>query len=799
MTEIFLDRDAMALFEAMLEAAPIDPEAWIAEQAGDRRELAARTLALLAADRIAILRTGGAVDTIEEPPPPETLGGYRLIEKIGHGGMGSVYRAQRERGDFAHYAAVKIIKPGLLSERLVDRFRRERQTLAQLSHPNIAQLFDGGETEDGSPYIIMEYIDGQPLLEWTAERASTRKAKTGLFLQICGAVAFAHRNLIVHRDITPSNVLVTRDGLVKLIDFGIARAVEAGEAVERRDAAPSLQSLSLTPGYAAPERMTGAEATTLADIYSLGKLLAKLMEGETADTELAAIIARATAPAPQDRYGTVEKLAADIEAWRDGRPVAAHGLTTGYVFGKFIGRHSLATGAVVAVLVLLVGAFAATAISYVRAETARAAEAKRFEDVRALAHYLVFDLNDRLRGVPGNTAARADLAARAQTYLEALEKTSDASQDLRLETAQGFIRLAEIQGSPLDRNLGEGKLARKNLDSARALLADLRADAGDTPDIAIAEGRLEGVAALSIFYHDGAEDAAADMLAKAEAAMARVPAEARDEAWRMTAIDISRARMDFHSSNEQTVELKAAVDKHDAMVAGWPADLQGSDIAVVQRAYADYYRGVSLEMSDDDAGALPPLIDAYRGFVAAEKKKPNDPDLLYWIGWAGAEVYAVGSRLDREEEFAPLFEVSVAAAEKLVAIQDLDESSRVLRVAVAETWAQHLSNVGRHAEAIAQQQAIVDDRLKAFEDYNGPDGGTGADVGWSEMILGLLARKAGDRALTCSTWEKANAHFTPVEQAGRLIEFHAGFLPGLRKNLELCRAGKPLADFGPLR
>ena len=446
MTDVSLDRDALKLFEDFLEAAPAEPETWLATHTSGRPDLLARVNRFIEAERTIVLQTGGAVEALDDEPAPTRLAGYLITERIGAGGMGSVYLAKRDRGDFEHMAAIKVIRPGLLSQRLVDRFRRERQILAQLCHPNIAQLFDGGETEDGSPYIIMEYVEGQPLLAWADDAKASKTERIDKLLQACAAVSFAHANLIVHRDITPSNVLVTSAGVAKLIDFGIARPAGASDApAPAPTGAPSLHTLSLTPGYAAPERMTGAEPTTAADIYSLGKLAEKLLETFRAEPELGAIVARATAQAPADRYPSVELMAADIRNWRDGYPVAAFRGGRGYAFRKFVGRHKRAAVAVTAGVVLVLGAFAGTAVAFVLADGARAAEARRFEDVRALAHYLLFDLNEQLRSVPGNTTARADLAAKAQSYLDALVTTPNASRALRLEP--GFCLSSRMEHS----------------------------------------------------------------------------------------------------------------------------------------------------------------------------------------------------------------------------------------------------------------------------------------------------------------------------------------------------------------
>ncbi len=794
MTDVSLDRDALKLFEDFLEAAPAEPDAWLATRTTGRPELLARVTRFIDAERTIILHTGGAVEALEEETPPTRLAGYLIIERIGAGGMGSVYLAKRDRGDFEHLAAIKVIRPGLLSQRLVERFRRERQILAQLRHPNIAQLFDGGETEDGSPYIIMEYVEGRPLLAWADETKAGKPDKIDKLLQACAAVSFAHANLIVHRDITPSNVLVTQAGVVKLIDFGIARPAGVVDIpAPAPSGAPSLHTLSLTPGYAAPERMTGAEPTTAADIYSLGKLAENLLQTDMADPELSAILARATAQKPEDRYASVERMAADIRNWRDGYPVAAFKGGRGYAFRKFIGRHKRAAIAVASGVVLVLGAFAGTAVAFVLADSARAAEARRFEDVRALAHYLLFDLNEQLRSVAGNTAARADVAARAQSYLDALEKTPGASRALRLETAQGLVKLAEIQNSPLDRNLGQTDAAKGNLERARGILAELRKQA-DAPEIAVTEGKIAAITSLIAFYKDADAKASEAEVAAGEAALARVAEADRTQAWRLAQRDLSRAQIDRYSGDEKFEELVTASDRHDALVNAWPAGERDGDQAAIEHAFAKYNRGLGWAMNGDNAKGYPEMRAAHDELVAAEKKAPGDPDLLYYIGWAGGDGYAAAAGADKAEEGAYLLVSARSAVGRLVAIEDRDESARVLNDTIGEAYAQYLRTMGRYAEAIAEQQKIVEARL-AREDETS----SGAEVAWSQMILGMIARDSSERDLACKSFTSAEARFSKADAAGRLIAFQQAFLPGLRHSVDLCRRGRPLSEFKPLR
>lgn len=796
MTNVSLEREALALFENFLEAEPADPEAWLAARVGGREDLLARVRRFIAAELEVTLRTGGAVASMgEEPPAPQRLAGYVITERIGSGGMGSVYLARRDRGDFDHIAAVKVIRPGLLSERLIDRFRRERQILAQLRHPNIAQLFDGGSTEDGSPYIIMEYVEGRPLLAWAEETGATRVQRVDMLLQACAAVSFAHANLIVHRDITPSNIMVTHNGVAKLIDFGIARPKGVGDAsVAPSTGSGSLHTLSLTPGYAAPERMSGAEPTTAADIYSLGKLSQKLLDADAGNSELTAVLSKATAQAPEDRYASVDLFAADLKAWRDGRPVSAYGGGAGYAFRKFLKRHRIAATATALGILLLTGAFVATGIAWFRADRARAAEAQRFDDVRQLANYMLFELDEQLRSVPGNTQARAQVAAKAQGYLDALSQSGVQDHDLKVEVIRGLVKLAEVQGSPLQRNLGSDLSAKANLERAAVMLEDVRKTSGDAPVIAVTEARIDAILSLISFYNDTEPEKAANLVAAGRSALERVGVDARDRSWREAEINLNRADIERFGGNSEFEALIAAADRHVALVDGWPADEQASTAAEIERAWALYNRGLAWSFMEREAEGYPAMREALSVFMAAEKNDPGNPDLLYQIGWIGADAYSAAARIDRHVEAeAELFSAQ-EAAQRLIAIADKDDSADVLAYMVAETYSQHLGNVGRFDEAITEQKRILASRIADMDETS-----SGAHAGWSELILGQIARQAGDRALACQSYAGAEARFAKADAAGRLIAFHQEFLPGLRRFIGYCQDGRPLKDFGALR
>jgi eukaryotic-like serine/threonine-protein kinase len=477
-----LERRVLDLFQVLLDLPPGERVVWVEAHSEIDSPLRTRLMAMLAGDRLANMRTGGAGDMIDDERLPERIGAYRITGLIGQGGMGAVYRGERMTGDFDHVAAIKLIRPGALSDALVERFQRERQTLASLSHPNIARLFDGGATHKGDPYIVMEYVDGVSLGTWIEKGAASTMERTALFLDICSAVGFAHQNLIVHRDITPSNVLVANDGTAKLIDFGIARApvTDLDAALSTRK---SLAGLSLTPGYAAPERVAGEAATTLSDVYSLGILLDRLLKDD-ADADLAAIIAQASAADAAERYPSVDAFADDVKAWRDGGVVSARQGGRRYAVGKFVARHRFSAVASALAIVLLIGALVTTLVANTRAEAARHDAEARFAQTRSIAKTLLFETFDEISNTPGSTKARAILARTGLRYLDALAGAKNVPFDLRIETGRGYARLAEVMGSGQESQFGKFDDANRLLEKSEAILKPIFATAQTNPTAA---------------------------------------------------------------------------------------------------------------------------------------------------------------------------------------------------------------------------------------------------------------------------------------------------------------------------
>ena len=240
------------------------------------------------------------------------LEGYELIREIGRGGMGSVYLAERSDGAYRKQVAIKIVHAEKNSSEILERFRRERQILASLDHPNIARLLDGGSTEEGLPYFVMELVDGQPIHRWCDERKLNVGQRLELFRSVCAAVQYAHQRLVVHRDLKPGNILVTADGTVKLLDFGIAKLLDTAN---KGDLAATITMIQLmTPEYASPEQVKGEAITTLTDVYSLGVVLYELLTGHrpyhllsAAMHEIARVISEEEPTRPSDIVSTTEE------------------------------------------------------------------------------------------------------------------------------------------------------------------------------------------------------------------------------------------------------------------------------------------------------------------------------------------------------------------------------------------------------------------------------------------------------------------------------------------------------------
>ncbi|XOV82895.1 MAG: serine/threonine protein kinase [bacterium] len=378
-----LETRALAIFEQALNWPAEIREQKLLERCDHDPALLARVRQLLTADS-ATQGFGTNSTLVMSNSPPEHIGPYRLTNMIGRGGMGVVYGAQRISGGFSQSVAIKLFNhtgDPATAEAFANRFRSEQEILAALRHPNIAQLFDGGSLDDGTAYIVMELIEGLPITEFVSTLDTD--AKLTLFRKVCEAVQAAHQQLVVHRDIKPSNVLVQADGEPKLLDFGIAKVLQA----DSQQAKQTMDFAALTPRYAAPEQVNGEHITTATDVYALGVLLYTLVTGrgpydvreaspatlistittadpipfaehpESADLprDLELIIGKAMQKEPGRRYQTAQDLADDLERLQTHRPINARPDSRGYRFNRFIRRNLIAASLTVVAVLSMIG------------------------------------------------------------------------------------------------------------------------------------------------------------------------------------------------------------------------------------------------------------------------------------------------------------------------------------------------------------------------------------------------------------------------------------------------------------
>lgn len=399
----------------------------------------------------------------------ERVDNYKIVREIGRGGMGAVYLAERVDGLFEHRVALKAIKRGMDTDAILKRFVMERQILAGLDHPNIARLLDGGTTDDGLPYFVMEYVEGLPVDKFCEEKNLNLTERLKLFRQICDAVSYAHQNLVVHRDLKPSNILVTKDCKPKLLDFGIAKLLHTESDGETK--ATETVARMLTPEYASPEQFAGDKITTQSDVYSLGVLLHKLVfgnaeksvtgtktktsSGRTFDKDLRAILETSRHIEPARRYKSVEAFSEDIRRLLEGLPVLAQRDSFFYRTTKYVQRNAAAVS--LSSLAILALIFAA-GFSIRQARKANAAQSRaerRFNDVRKLANNVLFVYHDAIENLPNSTEVREKMLKDSLEYLDSLSSEAANDKELLRELGTAYEKIGTIQGNSYFANLND--------------------------------------------------------------------------------------------------------------------------------------------------------------------------------------------------------------------------------------------------------------------------------------------------------------------------------------------------------
>ncbi len=681
-----------------------------------------------------------------EHASPERIGVFRVTGLLGEGRRGAVYRGERDDGMFSQTVAIKLMPAGLAAESAVALFASERRIRAKLHHPNIAELLDGGVDQRGAAYIVMEFIDGVPITQFAATHSLEPTQKLALFRSACMAVQHAHQHLVPHGDLKPSNIRVSRAGMVKLLDFGLSSLLE------------------------------GDAATTSSDVCSLGEVLRELLGQRTLrDADLRAIVGKATSARPDERYSTVPALIDDIDRYLDSRPVGARPATWRYVAARMIARYRwTVAGLATALLAMVIGGIVATVL-YFRAEHLRSQANTRFDDVRQLANFMLFDLYDQMGRVPGSVDVRRELADRGKTYLETLAAIPGAPPDVTLEAAEGYARLAEVLGAPGSFHLGQPQEAKQNLAVAESMLRQMRARQPERDDIAVALAHVLLLRA-SIVSSVDFDAAGAMSLAEAarklcEGALARDPANVEAMLWRWTSQNTLANALGWQNRMAEVIKLQRGELARASSVPSTP----GYRVhRVMLEAASHNTLGDALYYTDD----LPGSLEEYRRAVAviegarreeSASMRGDDPRFLEQLGLVYWNMGGALSDLGRGVEADEALSHSTQVLERSIDYGSNDRTDRLLQ-SVRLQHAMVLSGLGQSAKAIALARASIANREKRlFAQPADRERHRDLAVGLRPLGDVYLAAKAPDAA--CATYARARTAWQSIEHGWGLAQF----------------------------
>lgn len=812
-----LDIEALAIVEACLDFDAVeDRDRYVALRCADAPELKARVERILAMEEapFRLIPTGALLvsDVLPEALPAR-IGAFRVIEQIGRGGMGTVVKAERDDGVYNQTVAIKLIRADLGDARARERFAQERRILARLSHPGIARILDGG-TIDDRPYLVMEYIDGEPVTIGLDRRQASLADTLDCFLDICTAVSHAHRQLVVHADIKPSNVIAVGgegSGGTKLLDFGISRLTVDLDTAETEGPYP------LTRGYAAPERIAGGQPTIVGDVYSLSVLLHELLTGQMPDPEVSrpislvaidgggrftpaqlagdldAIVARGLEPDPARRYPDVGVLADEVRRFRANKPVQARGRAFPYLADRFLKRNRVPVLAGALVVMTLIAATLISLNLFLDARRARLIAEARFEEVRTLAKYQLFTLYDQLAATPGTVAARERLTEEAQSYLNRLATYPGASDALLFDVARGYDRLAEIQGAPSFVNLGRVEAARANLQRAGQTLDALRMRDPANRALGLELGRNQLMRADLALWQDADIPAAVAALAVAEPLIAAVRSE--DAEWIWLEAYRRNIHMDMLGWSERYPEELALADETVRWLATVPDAERAKVDHAIATAEAEFGRSEALYYLDRREDALTSAQVADRVLAEAERRFPRDARLLGARLYSGYNVITAFEALRRRQG---LLDRSLALARIAEQVRALEPNDQLIarRARNADALAaQYLAMFGRRSEAVAMQKRLADENwAKHLADPGNLR--TLRDYAVSAKIMADILWEAEDRRPACALWHKVALIVRDLETRGKLNDWDkTNLLDLLNRNVDICDGKLPISAY----
>ncbi len=805
------ERRALDAFDEAMAWPQAERAARLGEMLAGDAALIRRVEGLFAAQRDAhLLRTHVPEGYGQAPVPPAEaplarVGAYRLAGLIGEGGMGTVYRAERIEGGFAQSVAIKLIRGGLFSRPAAERFARERAILARLSHPHISRLYDGGVTEDGQSYIVMELVEGRPITAHAAALGLDLRGRLGVFGQVCDAVSYAHQQGVVHADIKPGNILIDPTHGAKLLDFGIASLV-AGD---------DMADAACTAAYASPQQLRGERPVPADDVFALGCLLSALTEecAGARSPELRAVIAKARALHPRDRYASCGALADDVQRLCGNFPVRARPATRWRGAMFFWRRHRVAVPAALMAACGLAIALVVTTVLEIRAEAARAQADRRFVEVRALSRYLLDDVTDQLQAFPGTSALRRDIAARSRLYLEGLSRVQGVSPDggsagepdIRLEIARGYLKTGRILGLPDVQGMGDAGAAKQDLAKGEAVLRGLLAalPANAAGGVRATETRTALAQTLSVravIARTVDNDSALSMRLDEEAVRLTTPPgraapaglDPRDPVLVEQRLAQARASIglaEVFNGRSRPADMIAPLDAADADLKDVPAAPDRVSRALT-KASVPNFRGDALYYLGDVRGSLvqyqkaAAILDAARG-------EPPDVRVLERAAYTSWNVASVLDELGRKAEGLAVIDRGVADAALMRQFENSTRARHILDV-VHTQRAQALASLGRYDEAIAQARAELAD-VRATEAASPGSFEAARAVPIVLRPVGEVYLAAGRVAEGCAAFTEAMAAWQRLEGGSGVTGYDAATeMPVLGREIAQCRVQKPV-------
>lgn len=588
--------------------------------------------------------------------PGARIGVFTVGRMLGRGGMGAVYLATRADGSFDHTVAIKVIHTSNPAAPMMARFQQERQILARLNHPNIARLLDGGETPAGLPYLVMEFVKGREIDGYCDTHTLPLNGLLRMFLQVTSAVQYAHENLVVHRDLKPGNILVTEQGVPKLLDFGIAKVLDP--AVQ----SSTLSTRVLTPEYASPEQVRGDIITTASDIYSLGAVLYRLLTGQpphalqnlspldaaisiseqeaphafNVPADVNAILQKALHSDPRRRYRSADEFSTDIQRYLDGKPVLAVSDSFGYRSATFVRRHWIPVLALSAVLLSL------TAGAGVAIWQGRRAE-RRFADVRQLANKFLFEFEGSIHNVAGATKARELVVKTAQEYLDRLAADSGQDRDLIHELADAYDKLGDVQGSPVAGNTGDSKAALASFRRA----VELRDSIGDekATDTKVRSGYLHALIGLANAEATSGDPARALPLNQKAASMADSwIANGSSDSDLLTSVSNTYSQLSTHQRENGKFEAAVASAKHSLAIQQQASGVHPDDAKLLRSVATRHWAvGSAQKMAghpEEAVATFTTTVELLRQVAARDPSNARSRRELLTASWLLADTKA---------------------------------------------------------------------------------------------------------------------------------------------------------------